>query len=240
MSSKLFLGSTRKHSILAAMSNPINVELLAQLEEYVSDEDKEYLNPEPQEEPTEETAEEILEETTDAEPAPSSPAPASFTPSHEPISERHEEELAELDAENSEKLDATEPTSESKSEPEEVKESVKVTQTKIVADTTTTTINPQLEIHAGLNQIAYEIKGTLNARAATAGVLRVNLKGDELWIYYNDSINLNNVMTEVINTLNSACYQYLVFNRLARTDNAIVFTLSVNDTAQEVVPNTYE
>ncbi len=37
-------------------------------------------------------------------------------------------------------------------------------------------------------------------------------------------------MSTVIELLNAANYQYLIFNRLARTENAIVFTISVNDT----------
>ena len=49
----------------------------------------------------------------------------------------------------------------------------------------------------------------------------------ELWIHYNDSINLNNVMEPVIAVLNAANYFKLDFNRLARTENAIVFSITV-------------
>lgn len=67
------------------------------------------------------------------------------------------------------------------------------------------------------------LKSTLNSRADTAGVSRVSMKENELWIYYNDSTNLNNVMTDVIECLASEEYKQFEFNRLARSDNAVVF-----------------
>ncbi len=67
------------------------------------------------------------------------------------------------------------------------------------------------------------IKGSLNNVAETAGAIRVAIKNNELWIYYKDDINLNNVMTEVVDYLANSGYDYLEFNRLARSDNAIVF-----------------
>ena len=45
--------------------------------------------------------------------------------------------------------------------------------------------------------------------------------------YYDDKINLNNVMGPVLELLNAASYTYLQFNRLARTDNAIVFQVEL-------------
>lgn len=75
-----------------------------------------------------------------------------------------------------------------------------------------------------------EIKGTLNHVADTAGVSRIEIKDHELWIFYNDEVNLNNIMTEVIELLNNTGYTYLSFNRLARSNNAIVFEISYNTT----------
>lgn len=77
------------------------------------------------------------------------------------------------------------------------------------------------------------IKGTLNSRQDTTGVIRTTVKDNEMWLYYNDSINLNNVMAQVIEVLSNSGYNYLEFNRLARSDNAIVFEINP-DTAQEV------
>lgn len=69
------------------------------------------------------------------------------------------------------------------------------------------------------------IKGLLNASNDTSGVNRILVKGEELWIYYEDKKNLNNIMGPAIELLNSANYTCLEFNRLARTDNAIVFQI---------------
>ena len=72
------------------------------------------------------------------------------------------------------------------------------------------------------------IKGTLNAREDTNGVIRLEVKDHELWIYFNDDVNLNDKMVEVISVLNSTGYTYLKFNRLARSNNAIVFDVMLN------------
>lgn len=72
------------------------------------------------------------------------------------------------------------------------------------------------------------IKGTLNHKEETSGVSRIENKDKELWIYYNDDVNLNNIMTDVIELLNNTGYTYLSFNRLARANNAIVFEVSNN------------
>lgn len=69
------------------------------------------------------------------------------------------------------------------------------------------------------------IKGLLNASDDTSGVNRILVKGEELWVYYEDKKNLNNIMGPAIELLNSANYTCLEFNRLARTDNAIVFQI---------------
>lgn len=75
-----------------------------------------------------------------------------------------------------------------------------------------------------------EIKGTLNVSDDTAGVSRIAVKENEMWIYYNDDINLNSIMTDVIERLNTCGYTYLVFNRLARSNNAIIFEIQLNST----------
>ena len=70
--------------------------------------------------------------------------------------------------------------------------------------------------------IADSVKTVLNDNEDTAGVSRTAVKDDELWVYYEDSINLNKVMAGAIETLNTLNFS-LEFNRLARSDNAIVF-----------------
>lgn len=66
------------------------------------------------------------------------------------------------------------------------------------------------------------LKDGLNSVQDVAGVTRIVVKENELWIYYNDDTNLNNIMTEVIDYVIQRCPD-VDFNRLARSDNAIVF-----------------
>lgn len=78
------------------------------------------------------------------------------------------------------------------------------------------------------------IKGTLNSREDTAGVSRIQLKDNEMWVYYKDDVNLNNIMTNVIEFFNASGRTYLEFNRLARSDNAIVFV--INNVQENIKP----
>lgn len=68
-----------------------------------------------------------------------------------------------------------------------------------------------------------DVKEMLNSEDSTSGVTLVMEHGDELWIHYNDKTNLNNIMEPVITALAKDGYNTLEFNRLARSENAIVF-----------------
>ena len=52
--------------------------------------------------------------------------------------------------------------------------------------------------YTSIDDVVHELKGALNLQDSTAGVLRVQVKKDELWIYYDDSINLNSIMYPVL------------------------------------------
>lgn len=220
-SSKLFQASSRKDKIIAAMENPINAELIKQLDEYIGDEYKPKAN-------TDESDTIVESEPAEDEWGFEDDNDSSAPQSHDGGPSLSEKYGDALNAEGEEKFEATQ-ISDSDDEAEKSAESsTKVQKTSIQADTVVT--KPFVENHVTLNGLAGELKGTLNARASTAGVVRVSVKNDEVWIYYNDDTNLNNVMSAVIEILNAANYQYLIFNRLARTDNAIVFTINSNDT----------
>lgn len=228
VASKMFKASPRQSAILAAMELPENMELVQQLDEYLDDEYL-VLKQNAESEFSEETADDIegkpkdtsFTKDDDASPAPKGPSPAKFTP-NESLMDKHGDEL--------EKEEGSEPDM-SSNEPDVPEASVQSKGKPIMADTV---VNPFVDLYASLIGIANEIKGTLNVRSDTAGVNRVQMKNDELWIYYNDDINLNNVMANVIGVLNAANYQYFEFNRLARTDNAIVFTVAIENTACSV------
>jgi len=105
-------------------------------------------------------------------------------------------------------------------------------QEPVVANTVVTDVNITLDI----NQLPGQLKGHLNLREETKGVNRIQIKEKELWVYYNDDVNLNDRMTPVLELLNAATYTYLQFNRLARSDNAIVFDFDRADTNNKTIP----
>ena len=237
MASKIFMSIDydRRKKILAALADPINVELVEQLDEYLDDEYKNLNTESTDIEPTDLEPDVNVDDTSaENNPSPRSSAPASSRPS---LFEKHKDELTKGDEDwdpDSTSGTSDEDDTDTSDTIEPVENATKVNKTKIVADTTT--LNPMAIVHNTINNIAFEIKGLLNAKADTAGVVRVNVKNDEVWVYYNDDTNLNNVMTPALESLNAASYAYLIFNRLARTDNAIVFTLSINDTDAVVKP----
>lgn len=234
-SSKLYIASSRKSKIHAAMLSAGNQGLVQQL---ASELDEEYKTPEnlgeaaqPTEPQVDESSLEVNEEInpeTDLMTVndfgrnmstggshSSSPAP------HELDSEGDAPEHNDIDTDElmpespaNEKPSTDEP----KSEPTEAS-------TKVVS---TTIVKPEQLVNVDT------LKGTLNSRADLAGVTRVALKEkeQEIWIYYNDNVNLNNIMVDVIEFVKNAGYDTLEFNRLARSDNAIVFGITIQTTTR--------
>ena len=239
MASKIFMSinSDRRKKILTALADPINIELVEQLDEYLDNEYKQMNDTATETETVDVNTEEdnSTEPTDDTSAAPSgSSAPSAPRKS---LFDKHKDELTKGDEDwDPDSTSGTNDSADTDTEEDTtiVENSTKVNKAKIVADTTT--LNPMAIVHNTINNIAFEIKGLLNAKADTAGVVRVNVKNDEVWVYYNDDTNLNNVMTPALESLNAASYAYLIFNRLARTDNAIVFTLSINDTDAVMKP----
>ena len=234
MSSKLYLAcdASKKKKILAALADPINVDLVEQRDEDIGDE---YKQTQPKDTDVKQSDSEDKSQET-AETAPGS-NPKAIRPSGSSGSlfDKHKDELLEEDDEWD--PDSTSGTSDESDTDTVVENSVKMnSKQKVTADTLVT--NPTIGINNTIINTAHEVKGLLNAKGDTAGVARVNVKNDELWVYYSDDINLNNVMTPAIDSLNAACYSNLVFNRLARTENAIVFTITVCDTGAPVQPAT--
>lgn len=96
---------------------------------------------------------------------------------------------------------------------------------------------PRIDVTDDMNNQVESIKGTLNSQQLTCGVTRVAVKNDEVWCYYNYSVNLNEVMVKAIDLVSKAGYSYLEFNRLDRSYNAIVFVIIKNDTARTLAPD---
>lgn len=98
---------------------------------------------------------------------------------------------------------------------------------------------PRTDVTDNMSLEVKDIKGTLNSIDSTCGVSRVSVKDDkEVWIHYNDNVNLNDVMVDVIEYMNKYGYTYLEFNRLARSENAVVFVIIKSDTTREKKPTT--
>lgn len=224
--SKIYKGLSkdRQQHIRAAIDNPLNVELVTQLKSYLDEEYQEIA------EPVKEVPVEIPEEVTDdnveneeSSDAVSKPSAPSFTP-HKSFGDRvadTEEELGDLPDNTLEEMPEELPEESA----DEINESVNVNKTTITAS---------------IKDNVHEIKDTLNLSEDTAGVARVNYKDREVWVYYQDSVNLNNVMYETIERLNASGFVNLKFSRLARTDNAIVFDIDYIDTEDVIKPIDHE
>lgn len=229
-SSKLYRTNPRKEQIRAAMESPDaqNVELVQQLEDYLSDDAKVILH-QAENEAEQENQANAAEASAPESSVPHTPS-GSSAPSHtgggashssftgDIMSDFGEDELADVEVPE----DAA-PAPETDAQPDEVVESVTQEGKPITSSTAI--------IWTTLDDVVDDcetIKGTLNAVAETSGVTRLEVKDNELWIYYNDDSNLNDKMIEVISVLNSTGYTYLKFNRLARSNNAIVFDITLN------------
>lgn len=215
---KMYLNSKNKDKIRAAAEAPINQELVLQLKTYLGD-DALAIQQETERQKAAEVQEEISKLNKGAafelgdrnspggSPRPMGGAPMGGAPSEEfDLPEDGEGELPELDDSNASFSAEAESTS--------TESATKITKL--------TPINACTQL---LVEAAEEIKGLLNSREDTAGVERLGFKDDsEFWIYYNDDVNLNSVMSKVIDLMFAAGYTMLTFNRLARSNNAIVFT----------------
>lgn len=213
--SRLFKASKHQDKILAAISNPINSELVAQLSEYV---DLDSIPEVFDDNSVDDETNVKVRKGADANNLRPGPKSKFMSKPSAPISLNSDEEN------NDDEINDT--------NPEETDDINNVTSSTDVIPKTSissaTVLYPSTDLNDGSRLSTDAILNTLNAIDTSAGVSRVSIKSEEreLWIYYNDSINLNNTMTYVINLLDASGYKYLTFNRLARTDNAIVFDIS--------------
>lgn len=209
-SSKLYIASPRKERIDSALNAAANLGLVQQL---ADDLDEEYQTPKNLgiEEPKQDVTDNVPEEEDNVsfdEFMPDDDEGSNFNPKSDLVTldsmrDSFGDEIDQLSEEH-------EPTSEG-SESAPVNEEPKELSEK-PSDVATST---DIDLNA--------IKGGLNSVEDTAGVIRVGRKENEIWIYYNDDTDLNDIMTNVIEYMSNAGYVSLEFNRLARSNNAIVF-----------------
>ena len=226
-SSKLYVTSTRKDKIHAAINDPINVELVRQLSEYLDEEGQQELKQAVSEEkgnPATTDNSGSGESSGSSASSGSESASSGSAPSHSHFTGNIMDDFGEDDLADIEPMptegDAPTPTEEPTPEPTESTTKIPgkaITANSIIWTTVDDVIND-----------SETIKGTLNSREDTKGVSRLQVKENELWIYFNDDENLNDKMVDVIEVLNATGYTYLAFSRLARSNNAIVFDISLN------------
>ena len=225
--SKLYLASTRKDAISSAMNNPNNQGLMIQLARYL---DEEYKTPENLGVHPEEEKAEADEKKADA---PNMSTDTSFArePGHGGGSGRISGLPEGMDLVDFPESEDDLPSDEGEGSNDSEFEGPDVSEEPQEPTESATELEP---IEACETPSVDTVKSSLNAVQDTAGVQRVSLKDCELWVYYDDAINLNNIMTGVIEYLGKAGYSNLEFNRLARSDNAMVFEVLQDSTPVEV------
>lgn len=226
--SKLYKTSTRKKKIASALNNPLNTELIQQLRSYVEDTDDIV---DAVDDKIDEIEDKTISNDKSSKMRPSFEPSTKTTPStveFDPTSEETDSDFESIEpndktdgsaedqiSEEELKLKRFHKPAEEDDDSDKVEESVNITGTAVQAS------------YCDNIRIDSEIlKGTLNSRDDTKGVSRVNYKDDELWVYYQDKVNLNSIMEPVISVLNASNFSYLEFNRLARSSNAIVFEVT--------------
>lgn len=196
LSSSLFAVSTKKAKIMAALTNPLNAELIQQSVSDLPEDTVAKLNESDNQEPNKDGA------------SPASEGTKSITSDPKPIKFKVADHAVEKDTAALENDDSSKDSDNSiETNPVDVTSSVSVD--CVVLD-------------------AEVIKSTLNGRDDTCGVVSIALKdsgASELWIYYDDETNLNDTIYAVVSVFNSCGYNMLKFNRLARSNNAIVFDI---------------
>lgn len=202
--SKIFKASNRKEKILSAFNTSgLNIQLTVQSPDSVEDAYKPMTrkpdtSPEPQDEENKDENQSIRDSKHSASPS-GSHSSSSSLPSFDDLVD-----VPDFSDVSDEPSDSDEPAPEPNSNPDDdIAESTDI---------------------SGVTDIDTEstVKSALDTADPSIQSNRVKYKGDELWIYYNDDINLNNIMTDVIDLVEDKC-PYMQFNRLARSENAIVF-----------------
>ena len=205
-SSKLYKASSRKDKIRANINNPINVELVQQIADYVDANEPKQLDTK-----VNEPSESVVKRSD--HPAPNRGADKINHSSESDVSPSDDiEPMPGLIADDETVSDEPQPAQPEDESAEEINESEKLTDDTVQG---VEGICSSIDIN--------QIKDELNDSPLTEGVIRVANKAREIWVYFNDNTNLNDIMVNVIDSIFSRYGAQLEFNRLARSENAMVF-----------------
>ena len=211
-SSKIFKSSRHKDVILAAAENPINRELIQQVAEYI------------QEDPEVDNSAPLVQDDTTVPKSTETPEYKEDESSTEPDGAAAAETQKIVisapkpsDDDTEDEGNVTENTEPSPDDADEHGDGDESDSEAVESSIAASCCLPKIDIDA--------IQGLLNLNENTEGVNYILVRDAELWIHYNDRINLNDVMSDVIRLLGASNYTNLLFSRLARSDNAIVFDI---------------
>ena len=205
-SSKLYKASSRKDKIRANINNPINVELVQQIADYVDANEPKQLDTK-----VNEPSESVVKRSD--HPAPNRSADKINHSSESDVSPSDDiEPMPGLIVDDKTISDEPQPAQPEDEPAEEINESEKLTDDTVQG---VEGICSSIDIN--------QIKDELNDSPLTEGVIRVANKAREIWVYFNDNTNLNDIMVNVIDSIFSRYGAQLEFNRLARSENAMVF-----------------
>lgn len=244
--SKIYKLSRRKDRIASALNDPINMELVQQLSSYLDESVKHQVeSPSKSIEPAPTTDTDVKSSPFDSNATSSRSQSSRSQSSGDSVTTAPDSTPVDMDSESSDTLTTEQSKDTDDSISPELNAFHDPKKHEAVSDTAEETSDVSVEESTGVTAatVLYQpsvsasccdkikvdvaaIKGTLNIRNDTQGVSRIFVKDTELWIYYQDKINLNSVMEPVIEVLNSTGFTNLEFNRLARSENAIVFEIS--------------
>ena len=204
----MFRSSSRKNHIKANIANPINVELVQQIQDLTDDSEDTSEKVNPSENRSERK---ILKGPS------SSPSGGSYSPSFSDDIEPSEDDIFIPDESNDES-DKDEKTDDSINldNSDELNDEDVSDENVESSEAITAVVEDDVDIN--------QLKSILNESSSlTYGVSRISERKNEVWIYYNDDVNLNPMLSDIIYTVESSKFKNLEFNRIARSDNAVVF-----------------
>lgn len=221
----MFKCSKHRDKILAAYNNPINRQLVQQI-------DNSYNNPDLGEEvEVDEAAVDKGGSTAASKPKPKSPKGFSggysgggFSDSGLDDADLNDSEFDNIDTDNADNVELDVPEDVSKedtSDADDIDESTNINKQPIHSSTYVTVESVSNAVNI--------LPGTLNMKDETKGASQVILRGgkdNEVWIYYDPEIKLTNILEDVNNTLLEQNMYFLEFDRVARDDNAIVYNIN--------------
>lgn len=234
-SCKMFMATRNKTKVLCAVKDPINSPLIQQLKSYVNFPDDSADSVKfPSESEKPDSVKHDIDNNGTQSPDIHKSDKGSDISDKSSNSDTHTEDINVPSSDKSEQLPEDSENSEDNLESDNSTSNDEETAENDSSVDSSTSVYGQTALYSNntcnqidLSTIPTEIKGLLNLRSDTSGVQRVAIKDQELWVYYSDNVNLNNNMVQVIEVIQAANYYYLQFNRLARSDNAIVFEINL-------------